>query len=83
VVVCENCRKREASVGCILCRRNLCSECYEDHMLRISADMDEGFAGMGREAPAEDQLIVCEVCGAAVESEKKDDHLFGVHGVSI
>ena len=83
MVVCENCRRREASVGCILCRRNLCSECYEDHMLSISADMDEGFAGMVREAAGEDQPVICEVCGEAVESAKKDDHLFEVHGMSI
>ena len=83
MVVCENCRKREATVGCILCRRNLCGECYDDHMLRVSGDMDEGFAGMEREATGEDQQVVCEVCGAAVESAKKDDHLFEVHGISI
>jgi hypothetical protein len=45
VVLCEICGKREAAVGCLLCRRNLCRRCYEEHMLRIADDMDEGFPG--------------------------------------
>ncbi len=83
MVICENCRKREATVGCLLCRRNLCNECYEEHMERISGDMDEGFAGFENETSPGDQPIVCEVCGAEVESEKKDEHLFEAHGISI
>lgn len=83
MVICENCRKREASVGCLLCRRNLCNECYDDHMLRISADMDEGFAGYEPEPAQDDQLVACEICGLRIESEKKDEHLYEVHGMSI
>jgi hypothetical protein len=83
VVICENCRKREASVGCLLCRRNLCSECFDDHMLRISADMDEGFAGLEPEPVQDDQLVACEICGVRIESAKKDEHLYEVHGISI
>ncbi len=52
-------------------------------MLRISADMDEGFAGFEQEQMDDDQPIACEVCGLRVESEKKDEHLFEVHGISI
>ena len=83
LVVCENCRKREATVGCLLCRRNLCSECYDDHMQRLSADMDEGFAGLEHDPAPDDQLVVCEICGMRVDSEKKDEHLYEVHGMSI
>ena len=49
---------------------------YEDYMLRISADMDEGFAGFEPDPRTDDQLVVCEICGMRVESEKKDEHLF-------
>jgi hypothetical protein len=52
-------------------------------MQRISDDMDEGFAGFEREMTPNDQPIVCEICGAEVESEKKDQHLFEAHGISI
>jgi len=83
MVICENCRKREASVGCLLCRRNLCNECYDEHMLRISADMDEGFAGLEHDPATDDQLVVCEICGMRFESEKKDEHLYEAHGMSI
>ncbi len=30
-----------------------------------------------------DQLITCEICGIRIESEKKDDHLYSEHGISI
>jgi len=83
VATCENCRKREAALGCLLCRRNLCYECYDEHMLRISGDMDEGFAGLEAEPRSSDQPVVCEICGLAIESERKDEHLFEVHGISI
>lgn len=80
--ICEVCRTKEASVGCLLCRRNLCNGCFEEHMLRISADMDEGFKS-GTETSSADQPIICEVCGVSVESEKKDEHLYSEHGISI
>lgn len=83
MVVCENCKEREASLGCLLCRRNLCAVCFEDHELKISAEIDEGFAASETEELAEDQTVVCEICGIRVESEKEDEHLFEVHGVSI
>lgn len=44
LVICEKCGKGEASVGCLLCRRSLCDDCFDRHILEISADMDEGFA---------------------------------------
>ena len=80
---CEVCRRKEASVGCLLCRRNMCNDCFEEHMLRISADMDEGFEGFKQETVIDDQSIVCEICGVSVESEKKDEHLYSEHGISI
>ena len=84
-ISCEVCRTKQASVGCLLCRRNLCRDCFEEHMLRISADMDEGFEGLRKEVETSivDQLVVCEVCGISVESEKKDEHLYSEHGISI
>ena len=81
--ICEDCRRKQASVGCLLCRKNLCNDCYERHMLTISADMDEGFAGFNQAQMATDQDIVCEICGARVESEKEDEHLYEVHGIPI
>jgi len=81
--LCEDCRRNQATLGCLLCRKNLCGDCYERHMLTISADMDEGFAGFSPAQTQTDQDIVCEVCGAIVESEKEDEHLFEVHGISI
>ena len=80
---CEACRRKQASVGCLLCRRDLCNGCFEEHMLRISADMDEGFAGATEEEVVHDQPVVCEVCGQRVESKDKDDHLFEAHGITI
>jgi hypothetical protein len=76
------CGKKEAQVGCVRCRRNLCNDCFEKHMLRISADMDEGFSGLNGD-PGTDDTIVCEVCGAGVESAKMDDHLFAEHGITM
>lgn len=81
MVACEECRKRAATVGCVVCRRNLCGRCFDEHASRISADMDEGFSGMGSPERVEDQLLVCEVCGISILSAEKDDHLFEVHGV--
>ena len=81
--LCEDCGRNEASVGCLLCRRNLCDGCFEGHMSRIADDMDEGFAPVGREQDVADQPIVCEICGLSVESQKKDEHLFEVHGITI
>jgi hypothetical protein len=52
-------------------------------MLRISADMDEGFAGLDNDPATDDQLVVCEICGLRIESEKKDEHLYEAHGMSI
>jgi hypothetical protein len=52
-------------------------------MLAISADMDEGFAGFNHGQTQTDEDIVCEICGAKVESEKEDEHLFEVHGIPI
>ncbi|MDA4131772.1 MAG: hypothetical protein OK454_01425 [Thaumarchaeota archaeon] len=49
----------------------------------MSADMDEGFSGLYHDPAPDDQALVCEVCGMRVESEKKDEHLFEVHGVSV
>jgi len=83
LVLCEDCRKREASVGCLLCRKNLCADCYDKHMLAISADMNEGFAGFEYDRARDDQPIVCEVCGMEIASEQKDEHLFEQHGISI
>ena len=83
MVSCENCRKREASVGCLLCRRNLCNDCYEEHMKRLTASMDEGFAGMAQDEVVGDEPVMCEICGQRVESQEKDEHLFEVHGISI
>ena len=45
--------------------------------------MDEGFAGLDQHYEASDENIVCEVCGASVESAKEDEHLFEVHGIPI
>jgi hypothetical protein len=81
--ICQSCRKRQADLGCLLCRRDLCNQCFEEHMLRISADMDEGFSGLGHDPSPDDQAIVCEVCGIRVESEKKDEHLYAQHGISV
>jgi hypothetical protein len=61
----------------------MCDECFEDHMLRISADMDEGFAGFEHDQVPDDQTILCEACGMRVESGKKDEHLYEVHGIAI
>lgn len=83
MAVCENCKKNEASVCCLLCRRNLCGACFEEHSLEISSGMDEGFASSETEELAEDQTVVCEVCGLRVESGKEDEHLFEAHGVSV
>lgn len=80
---CEVCRRKQASVGCLVCRRDMCNDCFEEHMLRMSADMDEGFEGFKQENAVEDQPIVCEICGVSVESEEKDDHLYSEHGISI
>jgi hypothetical protein len=52
-------------------------------MTRISADMDEGFAGTAQDEVIGDQAIVCEICGQRVESHDKDEHLFEVHGITI
>jgi hypothetical protein len=68
-------------VGCVLCRRNLCNGCFEEHMLRISADMDEGFSGLSEDVVTDDQPVVCEICGVHIESERKDEHLFAEHGI--
>jgi hypothetical protein len=81
--ICQSCRKRQAALGCLLCRRDMCHECFEEHMLRISADMDEGFSGLGHDPDPDDQAIVCEVCGIRVETEKKDEHLYAQHGISV
>lgn len=67
----------------MLCRRNMCNDCFEEHMLRISADMDEGFQWFNQETVIDDQIVLCEICGVSVESEKKDEHLFSEHGISI
>jgi len=83
LVVCENCRKREAGVGCLLCRRNLCNQCYDGHMQRLTASMDEGFSGTATDEVAGDQPIVCEICGQRIESQEKDEHLLEVHGITI
>jgi hypothetical protein len=61
----------------------MCNDCFEEHMLRVSADVDEGFEGLRQETAVDDQSIVCEICGIAVESEKKDEHLYSEHGISI
>jgi hypothetical protein len=66
----------------VLCRRDLCTDCFERHMLRVSADMDEGFSGLGSD-PGTDDTIVCEVCGGSFESAKMDDHLFADHGITM
>jgi hypothetical protein len=81
--ICQLCQKKEADLGCLLCRRDLCNQCFEEHMLRISADMDEGFSGLGQDPNPDDQAVVCEVCGIRVESEKKDEHLYAQHGISV
>jgi hypothetical protein len=52
-------------------------------MLRISADMDEGFSGLGHDPNPDDQTVICEICGIRVESEKKDEHLYAQHGMSV
>ena len=80
---CQSCRKRQAVLGCVLCRRDMCNQCFEEHMLSISADMDEGFSALGHDLSPHDQDIVCEVCGIRVESEKKDEHLYAQHGISV
>jgi hypothetical protein len=81
--LCQSCRKRQADLGCVLCRRDMCRECFEEHMLRISAGMDEGFSALGHDPAPDDQDLLCEVCGMRVESEKKDEHLFEQHGISV
>jgi hypothetical protein len=80
--ICEACRRKRASVGCLCCRRDMCDDCFAEHMLRVSADMDEGFQGLKHETAANDQSIICEICGISVESEKKE-HLYSEHGMSI
>jgi hypothetical protein len=42
---CEGCLTNHATLGCLMCRRNLCSDCFEKDMLTLSDDMEEGFAG--------------------------------------
>lgn len=81
--LCQSCRKRQADLGCLLCRRDMCNQCFEEHALRISADTDEGFPGLGHDPNPDDQALVCEVCGMRVESEKKDEHLYEQHGMSV
>ncbi len=83
MAVCENCRKREATLACLLCRRSLCNQCFDAHILPLTDDMDEGFAGATEEEVVNDQPVVCEVCGQRVESKDKDDHLFEAHGITI
>lgn len=61
----------------------MCNDCFEKHILSISADMDEGFAGFKRDRMLNDQLITCEICGMEIASEKKDAHLYSEHGISI
>jgi hypothetical protein len=74
--------KMEATVGCTLCRRNLCEHCFEGHEAKMQAEMEEGFSVTGQTEYASDQPIVCELCGISVESAKKEEHLFEVHGIS-
>jgi hypothetical protein len=81
--ICQSCGKKQANAGCLLCRRDMCDECFEDHMVRINADVDEGFSGLNSDPSPNDQPIVCEVCGMRVESEKKDEHLYEEHGIPV
>lgn len=60
----------------------MCNDCFEERMLRISADIDEGFSGLRNNPAPDDQPIVCEVCGTSVESEKKEEYLYAEHGIS-
>ncbi len=80
--ICEACGRRGAAVGCVLCRRNLCESCFDEHASRISDDMNEGFVGSeAQEAPA-DSVVVCEFCGERYPSARMDGHLFETHGIS-
>lgn len=82
MVTCQICGKAEVSVGCVLCRRNLCDRCFDEHIDKISADMDEGFAAVDQGMDEDDQPVVCDHCGLRLESAKMDEHLFEVHGIS-
>jgi hypothetical protein len=49
-------------------------------MLRTTADMDEGYPALSAQAELDDQPIVCQACGARIESGKMDEHLYAEHG---
>jgi hypothetical protein len=78
--VCQLCGKKKAEIGCLLCRRDLCDDCFERHMLPTTADMDEGFPALSSQPELDDQPIVCQTCGARVDSAKMDDHIYAEHG---
>jgi hypothetical protein len=78
---CQSCGKKQAAFGCLLCRRNLCTECFERHMLRTTSDMDEGFPALSDQPELDDQPIVCQTCGARVDSARMDEHLYTEHGM--
>jgi hypothetical protein len=50
-------------------------------MLRTAAYMDEGFPALSSQSELDDQPIVCQTCGARVESAKMDGHLYAEHGI--
>jgi len=50
-------------------------------MLPTTADMDEGFPALNSQAEINDQPIVCQTCGARVDSAKMDEHLYAEHGI--
>ncbi|MDA4117245.1 MAG: hypothetical protein OK455_02755 [Thaumarchaeota archaeon] len=43
--------------------------------------MDEGFMVTSARLATDVQPVVCDVCDALVESEKKDRHLYAEHGI--
>lgn len=40
---CANCGVRKAVLGCLVCRRNLCETCFDEHEQRLSDDEYEGY----------------------------------------
>jgi hypothetical protein len=50
-------------------------------MLRTTSDMDEGFPALSDQPELDDQPIVCQTCGARVDSARMDEHLYTEHGM--